>query len=166
MNKLGRAAVVGLIGTGLLGSSALTGQAAAEARLVLENVANPGYVLDNDAGRGQDSSVLVYARHGSPNQLWAVNPEGGNRVQITQRIGGQELCAGAVFNGMAEVSMQNCRNSGGVTWWYQIAVGGNRWVYRNAAQLKCLAVTRLNGPVQLVDCAYGDQDQQWIKRAG
>ncbi|MFF5534732.1 RICIN domain-containing protein [Streptomyces cinerochromogenes] len=100
------------------------------------------------------------------NQLWEVNPEGGNTVQIRQRIGGEQLCAAAVFNGIAEVTMQDCNGNGAVTRWHQIAVGGNRWVYRNAARYKCLASTRLNGPVQLVECAYGDQEQQWMKRAG
>jgi hypothetical protein len=159
-------AVIASIGAVLLASTALTGQAAAQGGLVLENVASPGYVLDNDAGRGADSSVLVYDRHGSPNQTWDVNPEGGDTVRIMQRIGGQEWCAAAVFNGNAEVSMQNCDTSGAVTRWHQIAVGGNRWVYRNSAQHKCLAATQLNGPAQLVDCAFGDQEQQWIKRAG
>ncbi|MFF9670733.1 RICIN domain-containing protein [Streptomyces eurythermus] len=166
MNRTRTRAVVALIGAGLLASPALTGQAAAQSGLVLENVANPGYVLDNDAGRGEGSGVLVYDRHGGPNQVWEVNPEGGNTVQITQEIGGRDLCAAAVFNGIAEVSMQNCDNNGSVTRWVQVAVGGNRWVYRNNAQDKCLAATRLNGPVELVECAYGDQEQQWIKRAG
>ncbi|MCZ0210709.1 ricin-type beta-trefoil lectin domain protein [Streptomyces sp. UMAF16] len=166
MNTAATGAVIALVGAGLFASGALTGQAAAQSGLVLENVANPGYVLDNDAGRGEDSSVLVYARHGSPNQLWEVSPEGGNRVQIMQRIGGQELCAAAVFNGGAEVSMQNCGSSGSVTWWHQIAVGGNRWVYRNAAQHKCIAAPRLDGPVELVECEFGNQEQQWVKRAG
>ncbi|MFF7092949.1 RICIN domain-containing protein [Streptomyces rubradiris] len=166
MNKTRMRAAVALLGAGLLASGALTGQAAAQSGLVLENVANPGYVLDNDAGRGEGSSVLVYDRHGGPNQVWEVDPEGGNTVHIMQRIGGRELCASAVFNGVAEVSMQSCGGSGSVTWWTQIPVGGNRWVYRNNAQGKCLAATRLNGPAELVDCAYGDQEQQWIKRAG
>jgi hypothetical protein len=166
MNKARTGGVVALLGAGLLASGALTGQAAAQGGLVLENVASPGYVLDNDAGRGEDSSVLVYDRHGGPNQVWDVDPEGGNTVQITQRIGGRDMCASAVFNGIAEVSMQGCGNNGSVTRWTQVAVGGNRWVYRNNAQDKCLAATRLNGPVELVECAYGDQEQQWIKRAG
>ncbi|WP_405447065.1 RICIN domain-containing protein [Streptomyces achromogenes] len=166
MNKTRTRAVVALLGAGLLASPALTGQAAAQSGLVLENVANPGYVLDNDAGRGEGSSVLAYDRHGGPNQVWEVNPEGGNTVQISQKIGGRDLCAAAVFNGIAEVSMQNCDNNGSVTRWTQVAVGGNRWVYRNNAQGKCLAATQLNGPVELVECAYGDQEQQWIKRAG
>ncbi|CAL9313461.1 ricin-type beta-trefoil lectin domain protein [Streptomyces sp. SudanB182_2057] len=166
MNRTGTRAVVALISAGLLASPALTGQAAAQTGLVLENVANPRYVLDNDAGRGEGSSVLVYGHNGGPNQVWEVSPEGGNTVQIKQEIGGRDLCAAAVFNGIAEVSMQNCDNSGRVTWWTQVELGSNRWAYRNNAQGRCLAATRLNGPVELVECAFGDQEQQWIKRAG
>ncbi|NEY31476.1 hypothetical protein GTU99_04535 [Streptomyces sp. PRKS01-65] len=165
MNNTRTGAAVILISAGLLASSVLTGPAAAQSGQVLENVANPGYVLDNDAGRGEDSSVLVYDRNGGPNQVWEVSPDGGDTVQITQEVGGRDLCAAAVFNGIADVSMQNCDN-GAVTRWTQIAVGSNRWVYRNNAQDKCLAATRLNGPAELVECAFGDQEQQWIKRAG
>ncbi|MBD0420321.1 ricin-type beta-trefoil lectin domain protein [Streptomyces sp. TRM S81-3] len=133
---------------------------------MLENVARPGFVLDNDAGGGQDSSVLAHDRNGGANQLWEVSPDGGNPVQIKQRIGGQELCAAAVFNGVADVSMQPCDGSGGVVRWHEIRVGENRYVYRNVSQGTCIAATRANGPVDLVECAFGDQDQQWVKRVG
>jgi hypothetical protein len=132
--------------------------------LVLENVARPSYVLDNDAGGGADSSVLVFQRNGGPNQSWQVAPENGNPVQIRQQVGGRELCMAAVFNGMADVSMQGC--SGGVAAWHEIKVGDNRFAYRNNAQGTCIAMTRENTPAELVECDFGDQEQQWIKRAG
>lgn len=166
MKNTRTSAITALVGAGILASTALTGQATAQSGLVLENVANPGHVLDNDSGAGRDSSVLLNDRRGGPNQLWQVDPADGRLVQITQRVGGQEMCAAAVFNGTAEVTMQSCDNNGAVTRWHQIPVGGHRWVYRNAAQFKCLAAPRLNGPVQLVDCAFGNETQQWTQHTG
>ncbi|GAA3187111.1 MULTISPECIES: ricin-type beta-trefoil lectin domain protein [Streptomyces] len=166
MKKNTRARAAVLVSAGFVLASTLPGQAAAQSGQVLENVANPGYVLDNDAGGGADSAVLTYRRNGGPNQLWDVSPEKGNPVQLRQRIGGRELCAATVFNGIADVSMQDCESSGGVSHWQEIQVGDNRWVYRSSAQHKCLAATRLDAPAGLVDCAFGDQEQQWVKRAG
>ncbi|MET9429402.1 ricin-type beta-trefoil lectin domain protein [Streptomyces sp. NPDC003036] len=160
-----KTAVTALIMAGFLATSTLATpeKAAAQSGLVLENVAYADMVLDNDAGGGEYSSVLAYDRNGGKNQEWQVASAGGNPVQIKQRVGGQELCVGAVFNGTAEISMQKCEGNGGVVWWHAIQVG-TRYVYRSPAQQRCMAVIRRNAPVELVECAFGDQAQQWVKR--
>ncbi|SFC80174.1 RICIN domain-containing protein [Streptomyces aidingensis] len=165
MKQAAKAAMTAAVSLGVLTTSVLagSGQAVAQSGVALKNIGMDGYVLDNDRGGSTDSSVLVYERNGGANQTWNITPAGRNPVQIQQNIGGEPLCVAAVpTSGIVEVSMQQCDN-GGVTFWIEVKVGDNAYVYRSRTNGGCLTATRENAPVELTECDYSEQYQQWKK---
>ncbi len=165
MKKAARAVMTAAVSLGVLTTGALagSGQAVAQSGVALKNIGMEGYVLDNDRGGSTDSSVLVYQRNGGTNQTWNVTPAGRNPVQIQQNIGGEALCVSAVpTSGIVEVSMQRCDN-GGVTYWIEVKVGDNAYVYRSRTHGGCLTAARKNAAVELTECDYSEQYQQWEK---
>ncbi|MET9954430.1 hypothetical protein ABZ135_23200 [Streptomyces sp. NPDC006339] len=137
-------------------------QAAAQ-DVKLENAARAGVVLDEETGGGVNAGVGAYHRKGGRDGVWEVLPA-ADSVLLRKWSGGEELCAAAWPNEMmADVSMQPC-GAIGAKWWDEIAVGSNRYVYRSAEKGTCMAATRENAAVELVECAFEDPAQQWVKR--